>query len=143
MLVVWAYNLDDIIATCSDFEDKLIKLVWNQRGSALASLASSAAPSASGSEQNLTEKVPETATEKEVAALAKEQEQANHSRDHSDGGKKKFFGFSYFVSNKEDVERSAQGPSYRPMRLFAPFYGGLSAALALCERFFNPVSAPA
>ena len=129
MLVVWAYNLDDIIPHCRDFEDKLIKLVWNQR-LALTSLASSAAPSASGSEQNLTEKANQIINEKEIVDRAKEKEQASRREPPK---KRRLFGISYFVSNKEDVEQNAQGPSYRPMRLFAPFYGGLAAALAICE----------
>jgi hypothetical protein len=31
------------------------------------------------------------------------------------------------------VEKAANGPSSRPMRMFAPVYGGLAAALSLCE----------
>lgn len=131
MLVIWAYNLDDIIPTCRDFEDKLIKLVWNMRAATLGSLASSAAPSTTGSEQNLTEKATQIISEKEVA-VTKEKE---HSNKREKGKSRSCrLGLGYFVSNKEDVEKTAAGPSYRPMRLFAPFYGGLAAALAICKR---------
>ena len=129
VLVVWAYNLDDIIPHCRDFEDKLIKLVWNQRPSVLGSLASSAVPSAAGSEQNLTEKATQIVAEKEAAAKEKEAVSKREPPKKS----RRLFGLSYFVSNKEDVEQNAEGPSYRPMRLFAPFYGGLTVALAICE----------
>ncbi|KAI0681571.1 hypothetical protein BC835DRAFT_1425474 [Cytidiella melzeri] len=43
VLVVWAYNLDNIIPTCRDFEDKLIKLVWAQRA-ALSSFTTTCLP---------------------------------------------------------------------------------------------------
>ena len=130
MLVVWAYNLDDIIPHCRDFEDKLIKLVWNQRTNPSGSLDSSLAPSAAGSEQNLNEKAKQIITEKEIEERAKEKDQANKREPPK---KRRLLGFSYFVSNKEDVEQNAEGPSYRPLRLFAPFYGGLAAALAICK----------
>ena len=73
--MVWAYNLDNIIPTCRDFEDKLIKLVWNQR-STLTSAVPSASASNSGSDVNLTEKpAPVGVDEKEVEAKAREKEQ--------------------------------------------------------------------
>lgn len=42
-------------------------------------------------------------------------------------------GLSYFVSNKDDVEKVADGTSDRPTRLIAPLYCGFAAALSLCE----------
>lgn len=131
MLVVWAYNLDNIIPTCRDFEDKLIKLVWNQRNAAF-SVPSSAAPSSPGSDVNLTEKPAAVVDEKEVAAIVKEKEQSGKRKKDK---RSCSFGFGYFVSNKEDVEKSADGPSARPMRLLAPVYCGLAAALSFCESF--------
>ena len=134
MLVVWAYNLDDIIPHCRDFEDKLIKLVWNHRSPAFSSLAPSADGSPTGSAQNLTENPMPSINEKEVAAIAKEKEQSGKRGDKDDRSKRRGCGiFGYFVSNKEDVEKSAEGPSSRPMRMFAPIYGGLAVALAICE----------
>ncbi|KIP01700.1 hypothetical protein PHLGIDRAFT_26915 [Phlebiopsis gigantea 11061_1 CR5-6] len=127
VLVVWAYSLDEIIPTCRDFEDKLIKLVWNQR-SALVSLASSsAAPSNTGSDVNLTEK---GALDKE-AAKEKEKEHAE-KRIAEKQAKSRVcrLGLGYFVSSKHDVEKTADGPSPRPTRLLAPFYCGLAAAFS-------------
>ncbi|KAI0364861.1 hypothetical protein BV20DRAFT_812457 [Pilatotrama ljubarskyi] len=124
VLVVWSYNLDSIIPTCRDFEDKLIKLVWKRR-SAFASLASSVAPSATPSDVNLTEKS-QTAlvTEKEVPAPA--------PKDKSTPPKKKrSWGLGYWKADASDLEKTAEGPSARPTRLFAPVYCGLGAALSL------------
>ncbi|KAI0631810.1 glycosyl transferase family group 2-domain-containing protein [Trametes polyzona] len=123
VLVVWSYNLDSIIPTCRDFEDKLIKLVWKRR-SAFASLASSAAPSTTPSDVNLTEKS-ETAlvTEKEVPAPAPKSKAAPP--------KKRSCGLGYWKADASDLEKTAEGPSARPMRMFAPVYCGLGAALSL------------
>ena len=52
-----------------EFEDKLIKLVWNRR-SAFASLDNSAAPSTTASNVNLTEKSRAEVAEKEAIVLA-------------------------------------------------------------------------
>lgn len=45
-MVIWSDNLDSIIPTCKDFEDRLIKLLWRSRPAAPPSLLSSTAPSA-------------------------------------------------------------------------------------------------
>ncbi|KIP04001.1 hypothetical protein PHLGIDRAFT_94051 [Phlebiopsis gigantea 11061_1 CR5-6] len=125
VLVVWAYNLDDIIPHCRDFEDKLIKLVWNRRSAVLGLPTSSASLAAADSEQSLDEKETPLVTEKEAKekAAVNTREPPKKSR--------RLFNFGYFVSNREDVEQNAEGPSHRPMRLFAPFYGGLAVALAI------------
>lgn len=136
MLVVWAYNLDNIIPTCRDFEDKLMKLVWNQR-SAFTSAAQSTVASNAGSDVNLNEKQAPAVDEKEVEAIAKEKEQS--SKREKDKKKKKrgcSLGLGYFVSNKEDMEKAADGSAPRPMRLLAPIYCGLAAALSFCKDLF-------
>ena len=125
MLVVWAYNLDDIIPTCTDFEDKLIKLVWAQRV-----ISTSAAPSivVTSSDSGLNEKQDEkhVIDEKQDAAVAAKQDSAMK-------GESRLFGLGYWFSDSDDVEKTAQGPSDRPVRLFAPVYGGVAAALSICR----------
>ncbi|KAH9927699.1 glycosyl transferase family group 2-domain-containing protein [Fomitopsis serialis] len=121
VLVVWSYALDTIIPTCRELEEKLIHLVWKQRN-AFGSLASSmASTNVSDSNVNLTEKQAPVVTEKEVAELAQQKENSRT--------KKRNCGiFSYWVSSKDnDSEKTA---SNRPIRLFAPVYGGLAAALS-------------
>ncbi|KZT03069.1 uncharacterized protein LAESUDRAFT_729581 [Laetiporus sulphureus 93-53] len=125
VLVVWSYSLDTIIPTCRELEEKLIQLVWKQR-SAFTSLASSAVPSttSSASDVNLTEKAMPIMDEKEVSAATQEKAKP----------KKKSRGlgfFNYWVSAKDDVEKTADGASVRPVRLFAPVYGGLAAAFSI------------
>ena len=106
MLVVWANSLDDIIPTCRDFEDKLIKLVWNQRSSALASLTSSAAPSNTGSDVNLTEKPSPVVNEKDVAAIVKEKEQSSKREKDKKTEKKTTEDPFEFLRDVRDVRES-------------------------------------
>ena len=47
---MWSYQLDTIIPTCRDFEDKLIKLVWNLR-SGNSSISSVMIPSSTVSSE--------------------------------------------------------------------------------------------
>lgn len=91
--------------------------------------SASLAPSNVASHINLTERAErEVRDEKEVAAaLAKlEGKKPKKKRGCSRG-------LGYFVSSKEDIEKTAEGFSERPMRLFAPFYAGLSAGMSICE----------
>ncbi|TBU42496.1 glycosyl transferase family group 2-domain-containing protein [Dichomitus squalens] len=123
VMVVWTYDLDSIIPTCRDFEEKLIKLVWTRR-SAFASLASSAAPSTVASNVNLTEKTVEATSEKPGAVVPAPKElKAPKKRGCNI--------FGYWKANASDVEKTADGPSPRPMRMFAPVYCGLGAGLSL------------
>ena len=90
VLVVWSYNLDDIIPTARDFDDKLIKLVWARRDeltSASLSASASAFPSQSNldSQAELTEK-PEAVEEKSVKEeRAKREENAEAQRERESG----------------------------------------------------------
>ncbi|TFK84669.1 hypothetical protein K466DRAFT_601808 [Polyporus arcularius HHB13444] len=123
VMVVWTYDLDSIIPTCRDFEEKLIKLVWTRR-SAFASLASSAAASTmAASDVNLTEKPSPAATEKAGIVLAPKELKEPKKRGCNI--------FGYWRADATDLEKTAEGPSARPVRMFAPVYCGLGAALSL------------
>lgn len=160
MLVVWAYDLDNIIPTCRDFEDKLIKLVWSSRlalvgsGSFVIGSSSAIGSPAVGSEVglNLNEKsTPEGdaaakegegeaegngLTEKEVAARVSQKVQSSKRKHGGAGGKSRGcrLGLGYFVSRQEDVEKEGStGGEERPQRLLAPLYAGIAAGLSVCE----------
>ena len=105
-MVVWTYDLDSIIPTCRDFEEKLIKLVWNQRSSALASLTSSAAPSNTGSDVNLTEKPSPVVNEKDVAAIVMEKEQSSKREKDKKTEKKTTEDPFEFLRDVRDVRES-------------------------------------
>ena len=55
VLVVWSYNLDNIIPTCRDFEEKSIKLVWNRRSTNVSLAALNLSSSKATLDVNLTE----------------------------------------------------------------------------------------
>ncbi|KAH9946763.1 glycosyl transferase family group 2-domain-containing protein [Amylocystis lapponica] len=124
VLVVWSNNLDTIIPTCRDFEDKLIQLVWKRRS--MFSLLGSGVPSTTGSNENLNEKTKVVIDEKEVAALVN-----GKDKPRKKGRSCGWNIFHYWVSDKHDVEKNAEGPSLRPIRLFAPVYGGFGAAMSI------------
>ncbi|KAI1784474.1 glycosyl transferase family group 2-domain-containing protein [Ganoderma leucocontextum] len=130
VMVVWTYDLDSIIPTCRDFEEKLIKLVWTHR-SAFTSLASSASPSTTASDEYLTEKVKArdaaaTVSEKPSAIVLAPKELKTPLKK-----KRSCDIFGYWKADASDVEKTAEGPSARPTRMFAPVYCGLGAALSL------------
>ncbi|KAI0739937.1 glycosyl transferase family group 2-domain-containing protein [Daedaleopsis nitida] len=123
VLIVWSYNLDSIIPTCRDFEDKLIKLVWTHRSANISIASIDYASTHASSEAHLAEK-----TKEEADATTKEVARTQPAKDKKK--KKRFWGFAYWVADKDDVEKTAEGPSPRPIRLIAPFYNGLGVAMS-------------
>lgn len=145
MLVVWADNLDNIIPICRDFEDKLIKLVWRVRpplsSSASAMTAGSigtaiSPSSASPSTQNLKERSESfNDNEKpEVFTLKKSQRGFSwfswRSTKQKKGLTQPTMG-SGGRTERTDLEAGDDEPDPRPIRLFAPIYGGLGAGMSL------------
>lgn len=139
VLIVWSDNLDAILSLCHDFEDKLIKLVWRSRLTLPSSTtaSSSVSPSYAGSEINLTEK---TDPVKHGGMVIPDRGKPPP--------KKKMMNWSWKISQPEtaapcgseiekdeEIGKPAKPP--RPIRLLAPFYGGLGAALAVCELAFS------
>ncbi|KAJ7113089.1 glycosyl transferase family group 2-domain-containing protein [Mycena epipterygia] len=135
VLVAWSDDIENIVDLCADFEEKLMKLVWrfrttNTSASILTSgsVTASVANSTTASDVNLNEKagapVPSVA---DAAAAAAEARPKPKSK------------WSWKIGQKAapskpvgDVEKmSTSGREARPIRLFAPFYGGLGAGLAL------------
>ncbi|KAH8105321.1 glycosyl transferase family group 2-domain-containing protein [Cristinia sonorae] len=127
VLVVWAYNLDNIIPACKDFEEKMVRLAWNQR----SSLVPSALPSTTNSETHLrgSEKTAESSdsgrgnTNPAVEPTDKGDSSGNKS--------KRRCGLDYWFLQKRGDKSLRDSPSSRPMRLFAPVYGGLAVALSI------------
>ena len=135
VLVVWSYNLDNIIPTCGDFEEKLIKLLWNRLSTNVSLVSFNLSSSKATSDVNLTEKDKEQADTKDVPPVPALPAGAHNGS----ANKKRFWGLgSYFVTDKSDVEKTADGPSPRPVRLYAPVYNGLGVAMSICE--LDPVS---
>jgi hypothetical protein len=146
VLVVWSDSLNTIIPLCRDFDDKLIKLVWDLRVSPTGlptagsvtpiespSSASSAgaSPVASASDVQLghalvSAPVPGLETKETVPELTKSAKPAQKSGSL----------WGWRIGTKAspvlaDPENAAAA-NKRPMRLFAPVYGGLGAGLSIC-----------
>ncbi|KIK65212.1 hypothetical protein GYMLUDRAFT_386618 [Collybiopsis luxurians FD-317 M1] len=133
VLVVWSDDLDNILSLCSDFESKLVKLVWRSRSSSrpntsggvslISNGSASVLPSTTASDVNLTEKPTQ------VPSLPSVSEKTPQAKPKSK------WGWSWKLSKKappasSDLEKGAM-PQPRPSRLFAPFYGGLGAGLSV------------
>lgn len=141
VLVAWSDNIDTIIPLCTDFEEKLMKLVWHHRrtiGSAsfvTSTTTTSVSPSTTASHVNLTEKTkhaPLSASET-VAALAIEglAEAASPPTSEPKAVSKWSWRLSKRPEAPRDIEKGLSESSHRPMRLFAPVYCGFAAAMSI------------
>ncbi|KAH9062580.1 glycosyl transferase family group 2-domain-containing protein [Lactarius deliciosus] len=126
VLVVWSENLDTIIPLCRDFEESLIKLVWNRHTvtglSTGPSIPPTAVTSAVGS-------VVDSASD--VQINDKEEEAQEPNAKPTSGGS--WFGWRIGSRAKrapapEDLEKG--GASARPAKYFGPVYSGLGLALS-------------
>ncbi|KAJ6532924.1 glycosyl transferase family group 2-domain-containing protein [Mycena vulgaris] len=138
VLIVWSDDIDNIVPLCSDFEEKLMKLVWRARitgsGSILTSgsAGASVAPSTTASDVNLTEKPAPLPSVADAAAAAQAEKDASNQKPTSKWSWKLGKKATAPPSSGRDAEKqSSSGREARPIRLFAPFYGGLGAALAV------------
>ncbi|KAJ7678776.1 glycosyl transferase family group 2-domain-containing protein [Mycena rosella] len=143
VLIVWSDDLDHIVPLCSDFEEKLVKFVWRARTNAGSSSVLTAgsdilsvAPSPTASDVTLADE-PRSAMASAAAAAAAADKDASQSTET----KKENWSWSWKLGKKakatpSDAEKQAPSSSSssrtaRPMRLFAPLYSGLAAALSV------------
>ncbi|KAJ7025944.1 glycosyl transferase family group 2-domain-containing protein [Mycena alexandri] len=156
VLIVWSDDIDNIVPLCSDFEEKLMKLVWRSRSTrgisssspsiiTSGSASASVAPSTTASDVNLTHRVgagPGTGSMPSVAEAVSAAVAAVPQTSEKATKKTGFLGWSWRLGSKVSVpltptDLEKQGPAEdggraaRPIRLFAPFYGGLGAGLSL------------
>lgn len=139
VLVAWSDHIDGIVPLCKEFENKLIKRVWAFRPSMRTLASSSTLPASSsastatgGSGAGLNEK----AVFEDDEDPTKESAEAPPPLTARDAPKPRskwsFFGGGGGASASADPEKADTAPK-RPMRLFAPVYGGLGCALSLCK----------
>lgn len=136
VLIVWADELDRIVPLCAEFEEKIMKLVWRSRPSVssvpsvLTSTTNSIAPSTTASDVNLNEKTVITPTVITDEVLAGKEIMGTTDKPSTRK-------WSWRLSKKrpsaavlDDVEKGSAGRQARPIRLFAPVYGGLGLGLS-------------
>jgi len=139
VLIVWADELDRIVPLCAEFEEKIMKLVWRSRPpapSVVTSTTNSVTPSATASNVNLNEKGPirPIAVTDTAVAVALAGKQISGAAEESPAKNRRW---SWRLSKKkpstvisDDLEKASAGRKARPIRLFAPVYGGLGLGLA-------------
>jgi hypothetical protein len=148
VMIIWSDDLDTIIPIYQDFESKLIKLVYSSRASTLFSPAPSTldksnAPTANTTASNLN-LVANVNNEQSTATedLNEKAEKTMKERQEGRNGKKtgsKTSWFSWKLSSQpkpssESTDLETGGKvNKRPIRYFAPVYGGIGAALSVCK----------
>ncbi|KAE9389013.1 hypothetical protein BT96DRAFT_1003645 [Gymnopus androsaceus JB14] len=129
VLIVWSDDLDNILGLCSDFETKLVKLVWRSRmttgAPSVISNGSTVAPSTTTSDVNLNEKPALTPDIPPLPSLAEK----TPTQPPKTKSKWNWWKLSK-EAPKSDLEKGSTPPA-RPTLLFAPFYSGFGAGLAI------------
>ena len=143
-MVIWSDDLDHIVPLCTEFEEKMMKLIWRSRNQATASIitsvSNSSVPSTTASNINLNEKA-SAQTSVVVAATAalaeKETVETIEAVVVPATPEKKKSRWGWKLAKKStpappvDPEKGST-PQTRPIRLFAPLYGGLGVGLSIC-----------
>ncbi|TFK22850.1 hypothetical protein FA15DRAFT_671099 [Coprinopsis marcescibilis] len=133
-LVVWCDDLDHIVPLCSEFNEKLMKMVWRNRritgsASVLTSTTSLPVPSIN-STVNLSEKPVDAAGVPTVGTTKPKEAAPTTAKPRK--------WWNYWKLSREnkpsvvvvDAEKGDVGQE-RPVRLFAPFYAGLGFGLSV------------
>jgi hypothetical protein len=140
VLVVWSDNLHSIIPQCHEFEEHLIKLVWNQRHSLMVMDTGPSIP-ATPAAASASTSVANSASDVQLNERPKEQESAPAPVPAPELNAKPISGGSLWgwrIGSKAKRAPAARdfeqgGSSFRPTRYFAPVYGGLGLALSTCR----------
>lgn len=107
--------------------------MWNQR-SAFSSLAPSAIPTPTiGSDAQLVEKAESTEASHDNEPDSKDATELSTEAEKKTVKSSRRCGLGYWFLQKDDAEAARRSPSSRPIRLFAPVYGGIAVALSICE----------
>ncbi|KAG5652362.1 hypothetical protein H0H81_005264 [Sphagnurus paluster] len=142
VLIVWSDDLEHIVPLCADFEEKIMKLVWRSRtnpGSIVTSVSSSVSPSTTASNVNLnanSRHVPPVLTPTDaVAAIALAEKEGPPVLKEDLSESKSNWGWRLSKkrpskTKSSDPEKGSTGREERPIRLFAPVYGGFGLGLA-------------
>ncbi|KAF9552144.1 hypothetical protein CPC08DRAFT_738237 [Agrocybe pediades] len=179
VMIIWSDNLDNIVPLCTEFEEKMMKLVWRSRHSMAAApsiITNASSGSGSGSSStaasniNLNEKASASAASSSRAlvggpvpsaspaaaltssTLGQTQTSAGEAeapvttlKTEKKKGISKWFGLGRWTlsakkptanaasvaAGEQDPEKGVVAHAPRPIRLYAPMYGGLGLGLAL------------
>jgi hypothetical protein len=133
VLVVWSDTLDNIIPTCHDFEERLIKLLWRSRPPMSALSHSSHQGSQTGSVSGHSHSAmaqPSRLSALANAAVAGSAVSLNDPEKGLDSDRKVTKTRRTWYGRKRTIVIDPTEPEARPARLFAPFYNGIAAGLS-------------
>jgi hypothetical protein len=139
VLVVWSDSLDNIIPTCHDFEERLIKLLWRSRPTVGGTMSGSShqgstAGSLSGHSHagSPNAQQPSRASAMLGATALGSMSQASlGDPEKLTGSTKQTKTVRTWYGRKRTVEVDPDATESRPARYFAPFYNGVAAGLSL------------
>ncbi|KAG2365953.1 glycosyl transferase family group 2-domain-containing protein [Suillus spraguei] len=126
VLILWSDNLDGIIPLCRDFEGKLIKLVWRQRGNVSATPSEIISPTLPSHDNLLSIKEDPT---QEISITEKEPANRKPKPNPSSPFWKIFSWSTTRQEHQGDAEKGAK--KIRRTKLIAPCYSGLGCALSI------------
>lgn len=161
-MVVWSDDLDDIVPTCKDFEDRLIKLLWRSRPaplplSSVSSYPTTATGSVSGHGPSRNSVTPSDLVAANEKLIHADEKRGTSSVASAGGARTTRRDSSGLLISGGDLEKGegdgeeeevvdekgkrglfgrkkkAKKGQDRPVRLFAPVYNGFAAALSICE----------
>lgn len=138
VLIVWSESLDQIIPTCHDFEERLIKLLWRSRPNGVGPSASSHQNSVDGSVSGHSfsqlngadAPMPPRRIGTMGSALGSSVSLGLDPEKGGSDGPKTITKRTWY-GRKRTITVDPDEPEERPARLLAPFYNGLAAGLAL------------
>jgi hypothetical protein len=143
VLVVWSDSLDNIIPTCHDFEERLIKLLWRSRPAVGSTLSASGHGSVSGSVSGHSNSgSPSAAQPSRLSAMLGSNNMGSVSQASLADPEKGIGGGSggkttktvrTWYGRKRTITVDPDAPDDRPTRQFAPFYNGVAAGLSMCK----------
>lgn len=123
-MVVWTDDFDTIIPLAREFEEKLIKLVWQNRVAFSAPNSTLQTPVDTSSDVRLNEKTDPSTLEPTARDRAPKKSKWNFGWRLSSTGPA--------APKDQDPEKGVPEYTPRRMRMFAPFYNGFGCALSLC-----------
>ena len=140
VLIVWSESLDNIIPTCHDFEERLIKLLWRSKPPMGESTVSASSHSISGSvsghsQSGINSGANSTQPTRRqtlcLSAIASaSQTSLGDPEKGIDEGETKTKKTRTWYGRKKTAVIDTSLPEERPARYFAPLYSGVAAGLS-------------
>lgn len=125
VMVIWTDDFDTIVPLAREFEEKLIKLVWQNRVAFSAPSSTLQTPVDTSSDVRINEKAESSTPELTARDKVPTKSKWNFGWKLSSNGPT--------IQKDQDHEKGAPEYTLRRMRMFAPFYNGLGCALSICK----------